>query len=436
MSMPRASKSMINPEEIKQNFPIFKREIDGKRIVYLDSAATTQKPRQVVDAIVDYYYRSNSNVHRGIYRISEEATELYDHSRDNASEFIGSKDSRQLVFLRNSTEGINLLSYTIGRSLNRGDEILLSEMEHHSNIVPWQFLKEKGVILKFVEVDGDGHLDMEDLKKKISRRTKIVSLTHVSNLLGTINPVKDIGRIAHEYGAVFILDGAQSVPHMPVDVREIDCDFMVFSGHKMLGPAGIGVLYGRYDMLDSLPPFMGGGEMIREVSLQNSTWNDTPLKFEAGTPNVEGAIGLSAAIDFLRRLGMKNIREHEKKLVEYVLGKEEEEKIEGLVSYGPRDPDGRGGVYSFNVGEIKPLDLSKKLSIESLETSAVHPHDMAAELDRYGVSVRSGHHCAMPMNTKLGIVASARASFYVYNDKEDVDLLFESIKKVQKAYVK
>lgn len=427
---------MINPQEIKKNFPIFERKIDGQNIVYLDSAATTQKPRQVVEAVVNYYYSSNSNVHRGIYRISEEATELYDHARDNVSSFIGSRDSRQVVFVRNSTEALNFLSYTLGKSLARGDEIVLSVMEHHSNIVPWQFLMEKGVVLRFVDIDENGYLDLEDLKSKITRRTKIVSLTHVSNLLGTINSVREIGRIAHENDALFIIDAAQSVPHMPVDVSDLDCDFMVFSGHKMLAPAGIGVLYGKFDLLDSLPPFMGGGEMIREVSLAGSTWNDTPLKFEAGTPNVEGAIGLSAAIDFLREIGMDNVRSHEKRLIAYVLKKEEEVQIKDLVSYGPRDPEKRGGVYSFNVGEIRPLDLTTDLSREALETGAVHPHDMAADLDRYGIAVRSGHHCAMPLNTRLKIVASARASFYIYNDTEDVDLLFGAIDKVRKAYVK
>ncbi|AKA48630.1 hypothetical protein IX51_05410 [uncultured archaeon] len=427
---------MINPEEIKSHFPIFNREIKGNRLVYLDSAATTQKPVEVVDAIVDYYYNSNSNVHRGIYTISEEATELYDASRENVSHFIGSKDSRQIVFVRNATEALNFLSYTLGRSLTEGDEILLSVMEHHSNIVPWQFLKEKGVRLKFVDIGSDGNLDLEDLKSKISKRTKIVSLTHVSNLLGTINPVKEIGRIAHENGSVFIVDGAQSVPHMPVDVEDIGCDFMAFSGHKMLGPSGIGVLYGKFDLLDSLHPFMGGGEMIREVSLEESTWNDTPLKFEAGTPNIEGAIGLSAAVDFLRGLGMENVRRHEMELVSYVLQKEIESGIKDLVSYGPREVQERGGVYSFNIGEIHPLDLNRKLSVESVETSAVHPHDVAADLDSYGLSIRSGHHCAMPLNNKLGIVASSRASFYIYNSREDVNALFDALKKVQKAFVR
>lgn len=425
---------MLSPESVKKNFPIFDREVNGRRLVYLDSAATTQKPRQVVDAIVDYYYSCNSNVHRGIYTISEEATDRYNKARENVSSFIGSADSRQIVFLRNTTEALNLLSYTLGRNLEKGDEILLSEMEHHSNLVPWQFLQDKGVVLKFVNVNDDGTLDMDDLRDKISNRTKIVSITHVSNVLGTINPVKEIGKIAHEHGALFIVDGAQSVPYMPVDVEDIGCDFMAFSGHKMLGPAGIGALYGRFDLLEGMHPFMGGGEMIKMVGLRESTWGEVPLKFEAGTPNIEGAIGMSAAVDFLRNLGMENVRNHERDLIAYTLKKEGESGIEELASYGPRNPDVRGGVYSFNVGEIPPLEINGSLSEELIRTSAVHPHDVAADLDLDGVSVRSGHHCAMPLNRKLGIVASSRASFYVYNSREDVDMLFQGLEKIRRVY--
>ncbi len=436
MSTLRASMRMTDPLEIRKHFPIFEREINGKPLVYLDSAATTQKPREVVEAIADFYYNHNSNVHRGIYTISEEATTLYDHARNNISEFIGSRDSRQIVFTRNATEGLNFLSSIRGKQLGKGDEVMLTEMEHHSNIVPWQFLKEKGVKLKFVSLDGEGKLDLEDMKNKLTPRTRIVSVTQVSNLLGTINPVKEIGKIAHENGSTFIVDGAQSVPHMPVDVRDIDCDYLVFSGHKMLGPTGIGVLYGKYDQLDSLPPYMGGGEMIREVRWDSSTWNDTPLKFEAGTPNVAGAVGLSAAVDFLRGIGMENVRGHEKEIITYTLSKEEEEKIPDLVSYGPKDPEVRGGVYSFNLGEIPPLDLSSNLSESSVKTSAIHPHDVAAQLDSYGIAIRSGHHCAMPLNTKMRIVASSRASFYVYNTLEDVDVLFDSLRKAREVYAR
>lgn len=427
---------MIDPEKIRSNFPIFERKINGRRLVYLDNAATTQKPRQVVDAIVNYYYTSNSNVHRGIYRLSEEATELYSKSRENIADFIGSGDSREIVFLRNSTEALNMLAYTLGRSLKEGDEILLSVMEHHSNVVPWQFLKSMGIKLKFVDVDSDGCLDLEDMQEKISSRTRIVSVTHVSNLLGTINPVKEIGKIAHEHDAAFIIDGAQSVPHMPVNVRDLDCDFLAFSGHKMLGPSGIGVLYGKFDELDSLPPFLAGGEMIKTVSQENATWNDTPLKFEAGTPNIEGAIGLSAAVDFLREIGMGDVRKHEKDLIGYTLKKEDESGIEGLVSYGPRNVERRGGVYSFNLGEIKPLDLNANFSENRLERGSVHPHDVAEGLDRYGIAVRSGHHCAMPLNNRLEIVASSRASFYIYNTREDADVFFDALKDVQKAFVR
>ncbi len=427
---------MIDPGEIKKHFPIFERSINGKPLIYLDSAATTQKPREVVESIVDYYYNHNSNVHRGIYKIGEESTSLYDKARENISNFIGSRDSRQIVFTRNSTEGLNMLAHVLGKELDSGDEVLLSEMEHHSNIVPWQFIQDRGIKLKFVSVTDGGLLDLEDMKSKLTKRTKIVSLTHASNLLGTINPIDEIGKMVHDNGSTFIVDGAQSVPHMPVDVDKMDCDFMVFSGHKMLGPTGIGVLYGKYDLLDSMHPFMGGGEMIREVGKNYSTWNDTPLKFEAGTPNVEGAIGLSAAVDFLKRIGMEQVREHEEEIIRYALKLEGEEDIPELVSYGPRDAEIRGGVYSFNLGEIHPLDLSKKLSADSIEAGAIHPHDIAAELDKYGLAVRSGHHCAMPLNTRLGIVASSRASFYVYNSKEDVDLLFNSLRNVRKVYLK
>ena len=333
---------MLSPEEIKKNFPIFERQISNRRMVYLDSAATTQKPRQVVDAIVDYYYSCNSNVHRGIYRISDEATELYDRSRENVASFIGAGDSSELVFLRNTTEALNLLSYTLGKNLHRDDEILLTVMEHHSNLVPWQFLQEKGIKLKFADIDDEGKLDMDDFQAKISPSTRIVSVTHVSNLLGTINNVKELGKIAHENDALFIVDGAQSAPHMKVDVKDIDCDFFAFSGHKMLAPTGIGGLYGKRDLLEKMDPFMGGGEMINTVSLEKSTWAEVPLKFEAGTPNIEGAIGFSAAVDFLRNIGMDNVREHEKYLIGYTLKKEEESGIEGLKSYGPRNPDIRG----------------------------------------------------------------------------------------------
>lgn len=427
---------MLSPEEIKKNFPIFDRKINNRKIIYLDSAATTQKPKQVVDAIVDYYYKSNSNVHRGIYRLSDEATELYNKSRENVASFVGANNSSELVFLRNTTEALNLLSYTLGRRLHKGDEILLTVMEHHSNLVPWQFLQEKGVKLRFAEIDDEGKLDVDDFQSKINDNTKIVSVTHVSNLLGTINDVKSLGKIAHENGSLFVVDGAQSAPHMKVDVKGIDCDFFAFSGHKMLAPTGIGGLYGKIDLLEKMDPFMGGGEMINTVSLEKSTWAEVPLKFEAGTPNIEGAIGFSAAVDFLRGIGMENVRAHEKDLIKYTLKREEEAAIPNLKSYGPMNPEIRGGVYSFNLGEIPPLDLSVELNRNGIgvDTGAVHPHDVASGLDKMSISVRSGHHCAMPLSMRLGVVATSRASYYIYNTREDVDALFEALKSVSEMY--
>lgn len=427
---------MIFSDEIKKDFPIFDRRFDSQELVYLDNAATTQKPRQVIDAVSDFYRNHNSNVHRGIHKLSEDATLLYDDSRKNIANFIGAREDRELVFVRNTTEALNLLSYTLGRSLRSGDEVLLSVMEHHSNIVPWQFLKDKGVVIRFVDIDENGYLDMNDFDGKLNEKTKIVSLTQISNVLGTINDVKKLGKMAHEKGAIFIVDGAQSAPHMKVNVKDIDCDFFAFSGHKMLGPSGIGGLYGKIELLEGLPPFMGGGEMIRQVTQEKSTWNEVPLKFEAGTPNIEGAIGLSAAVDYLRKLGMDNVREHEKEIIDYTLEREEEEDIPFLKSYGPRDVERRAGVYAFNLGEIPLMNLNEDLEKEGLAigSESIHPHDVASGLDSYSVAVRSGHHCAMPLNLRLGVMATSRASFYIYNSKKDVDALFEGLKKVEVMY--
>ncbi len=423
---------MFDPVRVARDFPIFSRG----DLTYLDSAATSQKPSSVIRAVEDYYSCCNSNVHRGIYRISEEATELYEKSRENISHFIGSTDPTGTVFVRNTTEAINLLSYTLGRKLAPGDEILLSVMEHHSNMVPWQLLRERGVVIRYADIDSDGKLDLEDLKSKISRKTRIVSLTHASNVLGTINPVSEISRTAHEASALFILDAAQSVPHMPVDVRSIDCDFMAFSGHKMLGPAGIGVLYGKQDLLSDLPPFMGGGDMIREVRLDGATWNTLPYRFEAGTPNIEGAIGLSAAVDYLRNLGMEDVRYHEKDLMSYVMKRAEE--IQDLIYYGPRDPEIHGGVFSFNLGDIPAFDLEIELKgVRRPESShELHPHDISSFLDQSGIAVRAGHHCAMPLMTRLGVQATSRASFYIYNSRKDADKLFIALENAKKAFAR
>ncbi len=415
---------MLDPIRIRNDFPIFRRMIDGKEIIYLDNAATTQKPYQVVEAIKDYYENFNSNVHRGIYRLSEESTDMYERARKNISEFIGSRDPRSLVFVRNTTEALNLVASSLGKSLASGDEILLTEMEHHSNIVPWQFLKDKGVKVQFARINENGTLSIEDFKSKINQKTKIVSVTHVSNVLGTINDVKELGKIAHENGSLYVVDGAQSVPHMPIDVTDIDCDFFAFSGHKMLGPMGIGGLYGKIDLLENMPPYMGGGDMISSVTKEGATWNSVPHKFEAGTPNVADAVGLSAAVDYLRKIGMDEIRKHEMDLILYAL--QEEHYIEGLRSFGPKSIHIRAGVYSFNIGDIPAFNLEKEMEQSGVKISrdAIHPHDVASLINGEGISIRSGHHCAMPLMDKLNVQATARASFYLYNTREEVDKFF------------
>lgn len=417
---------MIDVKRIRNDFPIFERTFKGKRMVYLDSTATTQKPIQVIEAISEYYKKYNANVHRGIYGLSEEATDLYEKSRENISKFINSKHPESIVFVRNTTEALNLLSYSIGKKLKKGDEIITTLMEHHSNIVPWQFLQEKGVILKYIDINEDGTLKVDQLQETLTKNTKIVTITHASNVLGTINDVKKIAEIVHENGSIFIVDGAQSVPHMPVDVQSIDCDFLAFSGHKMLGPMGIGVLYGKLDLLNDMDPFMGGGEMINEVHITGSTWAEVPLKFEAGTPNVEGAVGLSAAINYLKTIGMENIRDHEKYLVKYALEKIGE--LDDLIVYGPKNPEIRGGVISFNFKNIKNERVAKALMDEGI---MIHPHDVATILDLDAVMVRSGHHCAQPLMDRLGVPATSRASFYIYNDKDDIESLISALKKVR-----
>lgn len=425
---------MAQWEKIKQDFPIFHSE-KNRNLTYLDSAATSQKPKKVIDAVTYFYENYYSNVHRGIYSLSEIATDMYEKARENVSSFIGSASPEQVVFLRNTTEALNLLSYTLGRDLVAGDEVLISIMEHHSNIVPWQFLEERGIKVSYTDITEEGKLDMEDFSRKLTPRTRIVSMTQVSNLLGTINPVRVMGKMAHDNGSIFIVDGAQSVPHMKVDVRNIGCDFLAFSGHKMLGPSGIGVLYGKQEMLEEMHPFLGGGEMIRTVSTSGSTWNDVPLKFEAGTPNMEGAIGLSAAVDYLDEIGMDQVRDHEMDLIQYTLKLEEEYNIDDLVSYGPRNPDARGGVYSFNMGEIPPMDMDSQFRDNGMVIgSSVHPHDVSSSLDEADVAVRSGHHCAMPLNHRLGVVATSRASYYIYNTRNDVEKLFDQLEKIRKVY--
>ena len=418
---------MINVEEIRKDFPIFRRfERDG--IIYLDNAATTQKPKAVIDSIVDFYENHNSNVHRGVYRVGEEATDLYNKSRENVAKFIGAS-ANNIVFVRNATEGLNLAASGLTSKLNEGDEVLISRMEHHSNIVPWQIQSaNRKVRLKFIENGEKDRIDWKMVEEHISERTKIVSLTHCSNILGTINDLNDMGRHLHNMGIKFVVDGAQSVPHMPVDVNKLQCDLMAFSGHKMLGPSGIGCLYGTEEILNEMPPYMGGGEMIKEVYEDHFVPADVPEKFEAGTPNIEGAIGLSAAADYLRRLGMENIREHERDIISYVLKREDEMNMDDLISYGPRDPDIKAGIFTFNI--------QKKVPGDRPFGNEVHPHDISHMADRIeGVELRSGHHCAMPMTVALGVYATARASFYIYNDRKDVDHLFDSIEKIEKRMI-
>lgn len=394
---------------VKDDFPILRREVYGKALVYLDSAATSQKPCSVLASEHEYYCRYNANVHRGVYLLAEEATELYESARASVAAFIGAESADEVIFTRNASEAINLVAYTWGRrNIQSGDVIALTPMEHHSNIVPWQLLaEEKGAHLRWIDLEPGGTLDLTSLDEVMSGgNVKLVAVTCVSNVLGTINPLPDIARIAHAGGAVVLADAAQAAPHMPLDVGTLGADFVAFTGHKMLGPTGIGVLWGRRDLLAEMPPFMGGGEMIRRVTERASTWNDLPWKFEAGTPNIAGAIGLGAAIDYLSDLGMDQVREHERTITEYAL--ERLTAMPSVTVYGPLSADCRGGVIAFNVEDI-------------------HPHDLASILDREGVCVRAGHHCAQPLHARLGAGSTARASFYVYNDINDVDALCHAI---------
>ncbi len=405
---------VIDVELIREDFPILKRKFYGKQLIYFDNAATSQKPKQVIEAIKRYYEEQNANIHRGIYALSEEATQLYEESKRKVAKFINARRWDEIVYTRNTTESINLVAYSWGlKNLKKGDNIVLSIMEHHSNLVPWQFLsQEKNIELRFIDIDDEGTLRLDQVEKLIDEHTKLVSITHVSNVLGTINPVKEIGKIAHEKGALFLVDGAQSTPHMPVDVRDMDADFFAFSGHKMLAPMGIGVLYGKREILEKIGPFLGGGDMIKQCTLAGCSWNDLPWKFEAGTSNVEGAIGLSAAIDYLNSLGMESIREHEEQLTKYAL--EEMANIDNIKIYGPKDTKIRGGVISFNLGSI-------------------HPHDLASFLDAEGIAIRAGHHCAQPLMIRLGVSATARASFYIYNQKSEIDIFVEVLNKIKEV---
>jgi cysteine desulfurase/selenocysteine lyase len=405
----------LNVTKIRADFPILRRKIGGKPLVYLDNAATSQKPKAVIDAIDRYYHEYNANVHRGVHRLSEEATVAFEQSREEFARFIGAKAAKEIIFVRNATEALNLVALSWARAnLKSGDRILLTEMEHHSNIVPWQMLaKEKGLRIDYVEIRDDGILNWENFEQLIKESPKVLSLAHVSNALGTINPVRQMAREAHKVGATVIVDAAQSVPHMPVDVADLECDFLAASGHKMLAPTGIGMLYGRQDLLDHMEPLMGGGEMIKEVHLQDARWNDLPWKFEAGTPNIEGVIGLGAAVDYLTKLGMQNVREHEKDVTRYAI--ERLAGVKGLVLYGTKEIEKRGAVISFNLGDI-------------------HAHDLATVLDTQGIAIRSGQHCAQPLMERLKVPATSRASFYIYNTRREVDILVRALEKARKMF--
>jgi cysteine desulfurase/selenocysteine lyase len=401
--------------EIRKDFPVLGRMIhEGKPLVYLDNAATSQKPMSVIQAVSDYYSGYNANVHRGIHQLSMEATMAYEEAHQKAADFIHAQGFEEIVFTKNATEAANVVAFGWGRRhIRKGDEIVLTQMEHHSNFVPWWWLaKENGAVRKFIEVDEEGRLRMDRVDKLITDKTKIVSVSGMSNVLGTINPVKEIGEVAHDHDAVFMVDGAQSVPHTPVDVGEMGCDFLMFSGHKMLGPTGIGVLYGRRDVLEETDPFIFGGEMIRRVTFEEVQFNDLPWRFEGGTPVIAQAIGLSAAIDYLNGIGMDWVARHERRLVRYAM--ERLGELPEMVIYGP-PADQRGGVVSFNFGDI-------------------HAHDLSTLLDMEGVAVRAGHHCAQPLMDLLGIPATTRASFYIYNTMEEVDVLVKGLESAAEVF--
>jgi cysteine desulfurase/selenocysteine lyase len=405
----------LNVTEIRKDFPILARETrTGARLTYLDSTATSQKPVQVIEAMNDYYRHSNANIHRGVHTLAEEATSLYESARERIAKFINAASARQIIYTRNTTESINLVAYSWARAnLKHGDLVILTEMEHHSNLVPWHMLQaERGIELEFITVTDDGLLDLDGYKTRLDRRPKLVSFTHMSNVLGTVNPAAEIIRLAHEAGAIALVDGAQSVPHLVVDVQALDADFYAFSAHKMCGPTGIGALYGKAALLEVMPPFLGGGDMIKEVKLRSFRPNTLPHKFEAGTPAIAEAVGFGAAVDYLTKIGMDNIAAHEHEITEYAL--ERLEEIPGVKLFGP-SADKKGGVAAFTL-------------------EGVHPHDVAQILDRDGIAVRAGHHCAQPLHEKFGIPATSRASFYLYNTKDEVDLLVNGIYKVKEMF--
>ncbi|HEX2913101.1 MAG TPA: cysteine desulfurase [Chloroflexia bacterium] len=408
------NKATLDVASIRRDFPILEEEEFGKKVAYLDNGASSLRPEPVINAMLEYFHKYNANIHRGVYRWSEEATRAYEAAHRKVAKFINASP-REIIFTRNTTESLNLVAYSWGRAnVSEGDEIVTTVIEHHSNLVPWQVLAaEKNARLRYIPMTKDGQLDISNLNEIVNEKTKLVTFTHMSNVLGTISPVAQIVARAKEVGAVVAIDGAQSAPHMKVDVQALGCDFYAFSGHKMCGPTGIGVLWGRRELLEAMPPFLTGGDMIRDVTLERSTWNDLPWKFEAGTPSIAEGIGLGAAVDYLSSLGMENIRQHEIDLTAYAL--EKMVKIPDLTIYGPLDAQARGGIISFNLGDV-------------------HPHDLATMLDREAIAVRAGHHCCQPLIELLETTATTRASFYIYNTEEEVDRLVEALYKARKVF--
>lgn len=408
---------MFDTNKFRKDFPILNRMINNQPPVYLDSPATALKPQSVIDAVLDYYRNYSANIYRGLYKISEKATENYESARAKVARFIGAEDSREVIFVRNATEAINLVVFSWGtRNIDKNSEIITTVTEHHANLVPWQQLAlGTGAKIKYLDIDNQGYLKIDSLEKLITGKTKIFALSYVSNVLGTINPVKKIIRVAKRINPKIkiLIDAAQAVPHIPIDVADLNCDFLVFSGHKMLGPTGIGVLWGKFGELDAMLPYMFGGEMIEEVNLEQSTFKKPPLKFEAGTPNIAGAIGLSAAIDYLEKVGWERLLKHENNLLEYAMDKFS--SYPDITIYGPENLNDKVGIISFNI-------------------EGIHPHDLSQVLDKYNVCIRAGHHCAMPLHTRLCISSSARASFYLYNNKQDVDKLNNAIRESYKIF--
>ena len=404
-------------EDLRTDFPVLERKVrDGKDLVYFDNAATTQKPNQVIDAITNYYRNHNSNIHRAVHALAEESTEAFEMTRDKVAKFLNIQDRQEIVFVKGTTEAINLVAYAWGReNVNEGDIVVTTEYEHHSNIVPWQLLtQEKKAKLKYIDIDENGELILDQLDEYLETgKVKLVTFSHMSNVLGTITNTQQIISKCKNAGVKTLVDGAQSVPHMKVNLSTLDCDFFAFSAHKMLGPTGVGVLWAKKEILEKMQPFLGGGDMIREVHKYETTWNDLPYKFEAGTPNIADVIGFATAIEYLEKIGMENIRNHEVELTKYAL--EKMTKIKGITLYGTKDMERRGGVISFNFNDV-------------------HPHDVATIIDKEGVAIRSGHHCAQVLMEKLNVAATNRVSFYIYNTKEEVDKLISSLEKVAKVF--